>query len=518
MGPLPAAEEQEANWTCPVCLNWFDMPVSPPCRHNFCAECLKSVVRAAAANQRRSGNSGNWRPACPICRETFDPSAVVPDSRIFEAMLRATVPCPNGNECTAQFCPLRWKKHNEECPSAVIPCTHHAVGCGWKGARRDLSAHVGSCAYEQIKGLVPRVSTALKKVHTQVHHLEARLLSQNAALANTRALALQRQPGSVFPAVYALLWRPPDWRRYNYPNPSVVLSNVAFICLAPVMFLGLWGAGTFGGGTGLGTEQRGACLAGVAILIFVVLLEYDNGSPWYETRGRLAIGRLLLENTTRLVVFCAINGVPPWKRVPAVSFLVAPLFYPSVVESLHRFQVEVKNAQTQAQRAHAQPPLPPLVPSVIKVHTTVVNGVVRAMAMLACGPEAVLVGEALAKLITTFAAATVGPATLGLWLDKYLWTWMSAGIAPGDLERLKKRHDAIFREMRSLLPPPMDRRARIAIAASCVFSVAACLSCYRDSLDMIGYGRLLLSVLGVAHFRWELHVERLVKVYTTTQP
>ena len=36
-GPLPAAEEQEANWTCPICLNWFDMPVSPPCHHNFCA-------------------------------------------------------------------------------------------------------------------------------------------------------------------------------------------------------------------------------------------------------------------------------------------------------------------------------------------------------------------------------------------------------------------------------------------------------------------------------------------------
>lgn len=82
-------------------------------------------------------------------------------------------------------------------------------------------------------------------------------------------------------------------------------------------------------------------------------------------------------------------------------------------------QVGVKNAQTQAQRAHAQPPLPPfepVVPSVVKVHTTVVNGVVRGMASLMCGPEAVLVGEALAKLSTTFATATVGPATLDAWV------------------------------------------------------------------------------------------------------
>lgn len=114
---------------------------------------------------------------------------------------------------------------------------------------------------------------------------------------------------------------------------------MAFICLAPVVFLGLWGVGTFGGGTGLGTEERAACLVGVASLTIVLLLEYDNSSPWHQARGGLAIGRVLLENTTRLVVYCAINGVPPWKRVPAGVLLLAPLFYPPVVESLHRFQV-----------------------------------------------------------------------------------------------------------------------------------------------------------------------------------
>lgn len=50
-----------------------------------------------------------------------------------------------------------------------------------------------------------------------------------------------------------------------------------------------------------------------------------------------------------------------------------------------------------------------------------VNGVVRAMAMLVCGAEAVLVGEALAKLSGTLATATVGPATLDAWLNEYVW-------------------------------------------------------------------------------------------------
>lgn len=36
----PADESGEAHgdaWSCPICFMWFDMPVSPPCQHTFCA-------------------------------------------------------------------------------------------------------------------------------------------------------------------------------------------------------------------------------------------------------------------------------------------------------------------------------------------------------------------------------------------------------------------------------------------------------------------------------------------------
>lgn len=80
----------------------------------------------------------------------------------------------------------------------------------------------------------------------------------------------------------------------------------------------------------------------------------------------------------------------------------------------------MKNAQNQAQRAHAQrahaqPPLTsiePLVPSAVKVHATVIHGVVRAAAMLVCGHEAVLVGEALTKLGVIVISAVLGPEML----------------------------------------------------------------------------------------------------------
>jgi len=83
----------------------------------------------------------------------------------------------------------------------------------------------------------------------------------------------------------------------------------------------------------------------------------------------------------------------------------------------------VKNAQTRAHRAHANPPLPPIepmVPSDVKFHTTVVNGAIRAVAMLACGPEAVIVGEVLSKFSVTILSAVLGQATLDAWFE-HVW-------------------------------------------------------------------------------------------------
>lgn len=91
---------------------------------------------------------------------------------------------------------------------------------------------------------------------------------------------------------------------------------------------------------------------------------------------------------------------------------------------LRSLQVEVKNAQTQAQRAHAQqPPLRPgelLVPAAIKFHPAVVNGVVGAVAMLVLGPGATLSGEILAKLSVIAIFAVQGPAKLDACYER-LW-------------------------------------------------------------------------------------------------
>ncbi|CAM9611091.1 unnamed protein product [Laminaria digitata] len=497
------------------------MPVAPPCRHSFCAECLKSVVRAAANRQPRNGaRPGPVRPACPLCRETFSPETVSPNSMVFQDMLGAKVACGNG-DCTAQFCPLRWKHHQEECPAAVVQCAHQTAGCTWKCARRDLPGHLECCSYEKIKGLIPRVSASLKQIHTQVHQLEARVMAQNAAMANTRAFVMsmhQREtPGALFPAMYALLWRPRDWRRYSCPNPGDVLSKSALICLAPVAFLALWGSGMFGGGSGLSEEQRVVCLAAVATLAFLTFLEYDNSSPWHELQHPrllkgLRVGPTLVEGASMLVVYCAISGLPPWDRLPALALLVAPLAYPTVMQGFHRFQVKLKNAQIQGQIAQAQHPVPPREqrkPSPVKLRGVVVNGVNRAAAMLVFGHEAVLAGMVLAKLGICIASPVLGAEAVNASFER-IWVTMSSGLSAEDKEHLHQLHQRKFRTMKAPFQNVTDRRTRGAIAAACLSMFCITASAFRDSVDKIGCGLIFLWLLDSAHICWEVQVGRWV--------
>lgn len=214
----------------------------------------------------------------------------------------------------------------------------------------------------------------------------------------------------------------------------------------------------FGGGGGLVVEERAVCLVAVGILGFVALLEHDNESPYHELQTPsllkgLTIGEFLLEGTARSMVYFALKGLPDWKRTPALLFLLAPLFYPTVVQAVHRFevrksnecflfqhstgvlsalfrinnrsssctrQVQVKNAHNQAQRARAQPPLPPVEPVAVKTHGAVVNGVVRGITMLLMNPVPALVGEVLAKLGVFVVSAALGPEKLDAFLE-HVW-------------------------------------------------------------------------------------------------
>lgn len=66
----------EVQFRCCICLDTYVDPVSIPCGHNFCLDCIE----------------GYWdtkdNPECPLCKETFRERPDLRINRGFEEMVR----------------------------------------------------------------------------------------------------------------------------------------------------------------------------------------------------------------------------------------------------------------------------------------------------------------------------------------------------------------------------------------------------------------------------------------------
>ncbi|CAM9182719.1 unnamed protein product [Ascophyllum nodosum] len=508
-------------WCCPICLSWFDMPVVTPCGHSFCGGCIQSVVRAAHRQHhaRTQGRRGEpVRPLCPICREVFAPGSLAPNAKLFEEMISAKVVCRN-EDCAVQLCPLRWKSHQSKCPAEAVDCTYGGVGCDWKGPRRDLPDHLETCAYEKVKGLMPRFSDSMKHAHTKIHALEARMAARNGTLASMRAVIVgmqHKERRAVFPVVYAFLWRPRNWRLYSCPPLESVLLNATPICLAPIAFLALRGTGSIGGGVSAPSlEQTVVCVIGSATLGFLALVENDNTAPWHELQEPLLlkglrIGPTLIEISTGFVLHAAIEGLPWWKRLAVVLFLLAPLTYPILMHGLHRLQVRIRRAHDEAHRAHLQrhrqpPPAERVKEIPLKVHGPVATGIFRAAAMLVFGRNVVLAGQLLNRVVVCIVSSVLGPEAHNAQLMR--WREMIAGGVPvEEKEYIRQLHRKYFRAMDAPFPRATDVKARSCIAGAsfCLFVTTVYAS--RRVLDTIGYSLMALTFMDTAFLKWEILV------------
>ncbi|MED6243601.1 hypothetical protein ATANTOWER_023267 [Ataeniobius toweri] len=62
---LPSAFLSEDQFTCSICLEMFNNPVSTPCGHSFCQSCLSSYWDGGGRRQ------GAKFYQCPLCKESF---------------------------------------------------------------------------------------------------------------------------------------------------------------------------------------------------------------------------------------------------------------------------------------------------------------------------------------------------------------------------------------------------------------------------------------------------------------
>uniref|UniRef100_A0A8B9HGK7 E3 ubiquitin/ISG15 ligase TRIM25-like n=1 Tax=Astyanax mexicanus TaxID=7994 RepID=A0A8B9HGK7_ASTMX len=64
---MPLKESLELELSCAVCLQLYDDPVSLPCGHSYCLQCVRSVQES----QQTGGRPGG-RPRCPECRQDYN--------------------------------------------------------------------------------------------------------------------------------------------------------------------------------------------------------------------------------------------------------------------------------------------------------------------------------------------------------------------------------------------------------------------------------------------------------------
>ncbi|XP_060908916.1 E3 ubiquitin-protein ligase TRIM39-like [Labrus mixtus] len=65
---LPASFLSEDQFTCSICLDVFNNPVSTPCGHSFCQACISSYWDGG---RRGGGGGGSKIYQCPLCKESF---------------------------------------------------------------------------------------------------------------------------------------------------------------------------------------------------------------------------------------------------------------------------------------------------------------------------------------------------------------------------------------------------------------------------------------------------------------
>ncbi|CAF3396867.1 unnamed protein product [Rotaria socialis] len=134
---------------CAICIEPFDSPVcATKCGHTFCQECIQESLKEYSK--------------CPTCRQhvTLEDYTPVKTRALINQLARLLV---KRNFCEQTNIDDR-KKHTEICTKKIVPCLSADHKCQWSGRREELSLHLTTCPFQQIRPIIDQLINESKTI------------------------------------------------------------------------------------------------------------------------------------------------------------------------------------------------------------------------------------------------------------------------------------------------------------------------------------------------------------------
>jgi len=147
------------NYKCTICNEPFKSPITTPCDHTYCKECIEHWLD--------EGHS-----TCPTCRQfiTNDDLKLITTRLILNILDRLLVKCTECQQTGIQR--GNFKDHIDiVCPKRIIHCTAFDIKCPWSGPREQLEEHLQICSYESLRSVLTSLINHNKQLEEQVRTL-----------------------------------------------------------------------------------------------------------------------------------------------------------------------------------------------------------------------------------------------------------------------------------------------------------------------------------------------------------
>jgi hypothetical protein len=152
---------------CIICKKPFVEPVSTPCDHTFCRECLKQWI-------------DKNKKTCPTCRHPIlSIDLVTQVSRPLRNMVdRLRIKCLMCNETGLQR--DNFNDHiGKVCPKIKVSCSAVDIKCPWTGLREELQKHLTTCTFEPLRPLLVQLITENQQLSNEKRQLSEQIQQQN---------------------------------------------------------------------------------------------------------------------------------------------------------------------------------------------------------------------------------------------------------------------------------------------------------------------------------------------------